>query len=151
MLRTFLSVGVLGMAAALVGCEEDFNDRHDRLKPLPADSMRDDLRHNDLRREELHEELREEQLRREEELRGDELRGDLPRRDEGGVHVRWPGGGVDVKPRARDLDSDLDRRDLDRREIDVRGRNIDVDVDRIDEREPRRIRLPDVDVDVRNQ
>lgn len=151
MLRTFLSVGVLGMAAALVGCEEDFNDRHDRLKPLPADSMRDDLRHNDLRREELHEELREEQLRREEELRGDELRGDLPRRDEGGVHVRWPGGGVDVKPRARDLDSDLDRRDLDRREIDVRGRNIDVDVDRIDEREPRRIRLPNVDVDVRNQ
>jgi|GEM_PF-3139176 len=146
MLRTFLSVGVLGMAAALVGCEEDFNDRHDRLKPLPADSMRDDLRHNDLRREELHEELREEQLRREEELRGDELRGDLPRRDEGGVHVRWPGGGVDVKPHARDLDSDLDRR-----EIDVRGRNIDVDVDRLDEREPRRIRLPNLDVDVRNQ
>jgi len=58
------------------------------------------------------------------------------------VHVRWPGGGVDVKPRDRDLD---------RRDIDIRDRNIDVDVDRIDEREPRRICLPNVDVDVRNQ
>lgn len=139
MLRMFLSVGVLGMAAALVGCEDDFNDRHDRLKPLPADSLRDDLRRDDLHREELRDDLRDDELRR------DDLRGDLPRRDDGGVHVRWPGGGVDVKPRDRDLD---------RRDIDIRDRNIDVDVDRIDERnerEPRRIRLPNVDVDVRNQ
>ena len=148
MLRMFFTVGALGMAAAMVGCEENLNDRPDRLDPvnapfhddtapLPGDRLRDDLRREELRREEL----------RQDELWRDDVRGERNRRDDGGVHVRWPGGGVDVKPRDRALDRDLDRRALDR-DIDIRTPGADIDIDR---REPRRIHLPNVDVDVRNQ
>lgn len=144
MLRYFLTVGAIGMAAALVGCEEDLNDRdrlgpdapyRDEVTPLPDDDplYRDDLRRDELRRDELRDDLRD-----------DDLRGDLNRRDDDGVRVRWPGGGVDVVPRDRDRDLRDDRLE----------RGTDIDIDRIDEdrdHRERRSRIPDVDVDVRNR
>lgn len=143
-MRFLFGVSILAIAAATLGCEDDFRDEpadfdrtrpeyRDGTAPLPSDI---DLPPDDLRRD---------------ELRRDEFGPDARQGDDGDIRVRWPGGGVDV-----DVDRIRQRR-TERRLRDGhldRDAGVDIDLDRIDEEpepENRRIRLPDVEVDVRNR